>query len=342
MSELWQLLGALVLLLIGLRLSAFFSGSETGFYRISFLRLIIESNAGDRTARRILWFARNPGYFVATVLVGNNVANYITTLAIGLGVTALLHSEHAWVEVASTVLFSPVVFVAGELVPKNLYYLAPMHWLRRDIRWFIMFYRLFLVVSFPLIWISKLFERFGEPGAMQRESVLGRQRLLHLLARGRQEGLLTDVQGRLVNGLLQTTEQPVKFSMTPADRVFGINDGATRDEAIECGRQYGLTSIAVREDNAPDSWYGYVPVADVVISAAPWHSLIRPMPRLASTATKLQAIIAMRDSQSLFATVCEGETVLGIVSERGLIEQLLRTTPGTGPTMQGGTAPQQE
>ena len=45
------LIGATALFLIGLRLSAFFSGSETGFYRASFLRLSIEANAGDAVAR---------------------------------------------------------------------------------------------------------------------------------------------------------------------------------------------------------------------------------------------------------------------------------------------------
>ena len=82
--------GAAGLFFLGLRLSAFFSGCETGFYRASFLRLTIDAQAGDRIAGRLLWFARNPGYFVATTLVGNNVANYLTTFAIGLAAATLL------------------------------------------------------------------------------------------------------------------------------------------------------------------------------------------------------------------------------------------------------------
>ena len=41
------LAGSLALFILGVRLSAFFSGSETGFYRVSFLRLSIDAHAGD-------------------------------------------------------------------------------------------------------------------------------------------------------------------------------------------------------------------------------------------------------------------------------------------------------
>src|SRR6056300_1297885 len=84
MNDTFFVLGTMLLFLVGLRLSAFFSGVETGFYRISVLRLNIDSQAGDKVASRLLWFIQNPSRFVATCLVGNNVANYVTTLAVGL------------------------------------------------------------------------------------------------------------------------------------------------------------------------------------------------------------------------------------------------------------------
>ncbi|MEZ6046353.1 MAG: hypothetical protein R3C11_12455 [Planctomycetaceae bacterium] len=50
MSVLLHIAFSLVLLVIGLRLSFFFSGSETGFYRASFLRLNLDAQGGDKTA----------------------------------------------------------------------------------------------------------------------------------------------------------------------------------------------------------------------------------------------------------------------------------------------------
>jgi len=121
---------------IGLRLSALFSGSETGFYRVSFLRLNIDANEGDPIAKRLCWFAQNPSYFVATTLIGNNLANDLTTIAISMGVAEVFQQSGGSVEIVMTILFTPVIFIFGELVPKNLYYRAPSLLLKRYCRWF--------------------------------------------------------------------------------------------------------------------------------------------------------------------------------------------------------------
>src|SRR5688572_17340597 len=113
MSPFVQIVIACLVFAVGLRLSAFFSGSETGFYRASFLRITIDAQAGDKTARWLLWFAHHPSAFVATTLVGNNVANYLITLAVGLGTLAVFQHDAEWLEIAATLLVAPVVFVFG-------------------------------------------------------------------------------------------------------------------------------------------------------------------------------------------------------------------------------------
>ena len=66
----------------GLAMSAFFSGSETGFYRLTRLRLVMDGLSGDRTSQLMLRLVNQPSMFVATALVGNNVANYLSSLAV--------------------------------------------------------------------------------------------------------------------------------------------------------------------------------------------------------------------------------------------------------------------
>src|SRR5690606_8956761 len=139
-----QLLGELLLVVmmlgIGLRLSFFFSGSETGFYRMSLPRVSIDAQAGDPVAARLLWYSRHPARFVATTLVGNNLANYLVTFAISMGVMAIFGEVTVTIDVVSTLLLAPAVFLFGELLPKNVYYRAPLHLLRRNSRLFGMFY----------------------------------------------------------------------------------------------------------------------------------------------------------------------------------------------------------
>ena len=70
---------ALICFFIGLALSAFFSGSETGMYRVSRIRLVLDGLSGGRVARGIIQLLNNPAIFVATTLVGNNIANYLVS-----------------------------------------------------------------------------------------------------------------------------------------------------------------------------------------------------------------------------------------------------------------------
>lgn len=329
-----SVIAAVALFAIGLRLSAFFSGSETGFYRISLLRLNIDAQSGDEVARQILWFANNPGYFVATTLVGNNVANYITTLSIGVGTASLVQSQSELVEIVGTLLCSPIVFLFGELIPKNLYYRAPMHLLKRGAGWFQFYYRLFYVVSYPLIGVTKLFEKFGDTAHPTMELVLGRKRLVQVLHQGHQHGLLTDVQSRLVHSLLQSASEPVIESMTPADRVLGLTDTSSREEVLEYAARFGIANVVVRKTDSEDSWYGYLRVADVAVNRRPLSMLIRNMPIVSAQDNKLEALTAMRNAGSAFAAIHDNGRFLGIISERGLRGQLMRpSNPALAATL---------
>ena len=319
-----ELIGALALFLLGLRLSAFFSGAETGFYRVSLVRLSIDAHSGDRIAQRLLWFARNPSAFVATTLVGNNVANYLTVFAIGIATVAVFHAAAVWTEVVGALLLSPVVFLFGELMPKTLYYRAPMALLRKDSTWFTFFFWAFLVFSFPLIWITKLFERLGHSGKHTLELVLGRKRLVQVLNEGEQQGLLTEMQGRLVQGLFHTTAQQIADSMTPANRVFGLDESASHEAVLDYARRYGLSNVAIKKADTEDEWFGVVRVIDVAVSQKPVSTLIHEIPRFTSTSNKLDALLTLHRSGQPFGVVCDGETVLGTISVRGLVEQLVR------------------
>lgn len=322
MTAILTFCGALLLFGVGLRLSAFFSGSETGFYRVSFLRLTIDAQTGDLPAQRLLWFSENPSHFVATTLVGNNVANYLATMAIGLATATLFGRSAGGAEIAATLCLSPVVFVFGELIPKYLYYRAPLHLLRRELRWFMFFFRLFRPVAVPLVWLARAIERIAHSDKNTMQAVLGRARLVQVLSMGHEQGLLTDIQSRLVNGTMHIAGQPAADSMTPGGRVLGLTADASRTEILDHARRYGLTSIPIRKAGADRSWYGYVRTVDVALSRQPLAALIREMPRIDAKATKLEAVLNLRTAGADFGVMTTKAGGEGLLSARGLVEQI--------------------
>ncbi len=141
----------LLLLALGMFLSAFFSGSETGFYRVTRVRLLLDGLDGDLVSRMLLRLTNHPALFVATTLIGNNVANYLTSLGIVLAAHLLFaHSQLA--ETVAPLALSPLVFVYGELLPKQLFFYSPNRLLRRSGPLLLFFTVLFAPVA-AVLWV---------------------------------------------------------------------------------------------------------------------------------------------------------------------------------------------
>jgi putative hemolysin len=320
----WLLMAiASFLFVVGVRLSAFFSGSETGFYRVSFLRLSIDAHTGDSVAKRLLWFVQNPEFFVATTLVGNNIANYLTTIAIGLGTEAFINSPSIVVEVGATLLFAPVIFVFGELMPKNLYFRAPIRLLRKNSRLFKLFYRSFLPASLPLVWMARLLEKLSSATSNRGDFLLGRHRLIQVLSKGHEHGILTNQQGILVHGLLHDATRPISEIMIPTETILGKEETVSRENILEYARENHLTHIPVRRHKSSADWFGYVRVLDLELVSRQVESIIRTMPRIPATATRLTTLLAIRDSGESVGVIVEGDDVHGIIMENVLIDHLM-------------------
>lgn len=330
MPEWLHILAAAVLLLMGLRLSAFFSGAETGFYRLSLPRLGIDAQAGDPTAMELLWFANRPANFVATTLVGNNLANYLVTLGVTHAAVLVFGEGSEWAEILATLFISPVVFLFGELLPKNVYYRAPLARMRSQIRWFRAFYLAALPASMPLVLLTRVVERLAGQQNRSQELLPGRGRFLQMISYGHHEGLLSQAQSALATGVLAIASQSVVESMTPAHRVLGLPGSSGREDILAFARRFGTPVVALSA--SPDAgsaespqWTSYVRVTELQVRKDSVAEIRRPMPRLRQTATKLEALAVMQEHAAAYAAVVdEAGRVLGTVSQRGLVEQLFR------------------
>lgn len=320
------LLGAMSLFAIGLRLSALFSGSETGFYRVSFLRLNIDANEGDPIAKRLCWFSQNPSYFVATTLIGNNLANDLTTIAISMGVAEVFHQSGGSAEIIMTILFTPVIFIFGELVPKNLYYRAPSQLLKRYCRWFDFFYRAFWLISTPLVSITRLLERFSPDRNKPAQLVLGRQRLVKVLEEGHLEGLLSNAQKQLVRGMFNSAAQSVKKVLIPQNEITGVTRTTDASQIIQIAKQNRLSFIPVRSRSNQSEWTAYIKLVDLITSPAPIIPAVYNMAQLQSDFSMLESLYLMRNSSSAYGAVYENGTQLGIVSQLDLVTALCAST----------------
>jgi len=315
---------AMLIFFLGLKLSAFFSGSETGFYRVSTLQLTLQKQRGDSIAARLFYFVAHPERFVATTLVGNNVANYITTLAIGMMVGAVWGHSSGTAEIAATLMCTPIIFIFGELIPKSLYYRSPMMLLRNGSTGFSVCYYAFLPISYPLILVSRFVSRLGVSDKRPLEVVFGRSRLYGVLEAGQNEGLLSGLQRDLAENLMQVAEQPVSMAMIPAGIVQGVTESASIDQLLKISRRMESAYVLLHKDGQPKEWTSVVRVADMLASGLSPRLSMQPMPVFPADTPRLEVLTQLMRQYASFGVVVEDEKIVGVIRRRTLLSQLFR------------------
>lgn len=316
----------LVLFWLGLRLSFFFSGIETAFYRVSKMRLNIDAQTGDQASRHILRFVTNPSLFVATILIGNNLANYLTTYAISSAAIHGLGEISDLVEVGVTILFAPIVFVFGELLPKTLHYLAPLRMLKRYFTAFRLAHACLLPLSWPLILFTGLLRKLGGVQQEPMMKILGRRPLANVIGQGHEEGVVTQVQHDLIQGVFLNASLKLDSLVTPREVAFFQMSQPTRAQLLEQARAYGLVEVSLlnEESDAPPRGE-YFRVCDLLLQPqAALQEIRRTMLPISPKTTRLEALLQLQAHDCDVGLVVEGNLVRGIIRRRVLVETLMQ------------------
>jgi len=108
------------LALLGFAGSALYSGLETGAYSLNRIRLHVLMHQGDRNAITLHRLISQPTELLTTLLIGNNVTNYLGTAA--MGVILASRGLGDWeVILMNALIVTPILFVVGETLPKDLF-----------------------------------------------------------------------------------------------------------------------------------------------------------------------------------------------------------------------------
>lgn len=314
---------AFFLLVVGVFLSAFFSGSETGFYRASRVRLVIRNLEGDSISRYLLMLVNNPGLFVATTLIGNNVANYITSLSIVLITTLIWHSALA--EMLAPVLIAPMLFVYGELMPKSLFFQAPNALIRAAAPLFLLFTILFMPAS-ALLWaMSKLLQKVLGQAPERVRLTLARRELHDLIDEGIEAGIISKTQRALSQNFSLVASKPISEFCTSISKAHVLP--ATTDAATlkKLASKHALPEVAIYR-GSKRNLIGYVRVVEMLVDEGSELNIL-PLPTMSEKEVFGEALLQMQTKQhTIVRVVGNYDLTVGILSLDQLTDPLLKGT----------------
>ena len=121
------MLSTVILIVVMLLLSAFFSGMEIAFTSKNRLKLEIDRKQSRLFDRIAAVFARHPGQYITTILVGNNIALVVYSLAMSL-LLRTLYGALGWDRlaqsgsvVADTAISTVIIIFCAEFLPKSVF-----------------------------------------------------------------------------------------------------------------------------------------------------------------------------------------------------------------------------
>lgn len=256
-SDYIQLL--ILILLIGL--SAFFSSAETALTTVNKIRIRNLAEAGDKSAVTLTKVLEDQGKMLSAILVGNNVVN-LTASSMSTTLAMNIWSNKA-VGIATGVL-TLVILVFGEISPKTI---STLYSEKISLKYAKIIY-MFMTVMTPVIYavnvLSSGFLRLVHVDPNRKQEAITEEELRTIVEVSHEEGVIESEEKKIINNVFDFGDSVAKDIMVPRIDMAMVEVGATYDELIDIFREEKYTRMPVYEETT-DNVIGIINMKDVLL-----------------------------------------------------------------------------
>lgn len=325
------MLTSVLLILAMLLLSAFFSGMEIAFTSKNLLKLEIDRKQSRLFDRIADIFARHPGQYITTILVGNNIALVIYSLYMSLllrSVFCLLGWERAASEgsvAVETAVSTLIIIFVAEFLPKSVFRNNPNFYYRAfaPAIWF--FYVLLFPVARLTTWVSQgILWLVGRPAARQdAPQIFSRDDLAALLDTNHPEQPEPDNELKLFQNALDFADLRVRDCMVPRVDVEAVDaDSTTIAQLTDRFVETKFSRIFVWRGNI-DNIVGYVNSKSLFTRPASLSEVVMKVNFVPET-MPLQLVLQnfIKHRSNIAVVIDEFGGTAGVISLEDVLEQI--------------------
>jgi len=312
----------IVVLIILIILSAYFSATETAFSSLNRIRIKNAANAGSHRAKQVLHLSEHYDKLLSTTLIGNTIVNISMTAMATLLFVGIYGEELG--ALISTIIITIIVLIFGEISPKSLAKEAPEK--------FAMFsapiIRIFIFILTPVnmffaFWKKMLTKLFK----VRKDNTITEDELLIIVEEAENEGGIDEEQSELIQNAIEFSELEAFDVLTPRVDVEAIDIDNTKEEIRELFLETGFSRLPVYEDtidkiigvlNQKD-FHNYILNTDKNVS-----EYVKPVVFISGTVKIASLLKKMQKVKTHIAVVVDeyGGTE-GIVTMEDIIEELV-------------------
>ena len=300
----------LMIVLITIIFSAFFSGIEIAFVSSNKLQLELDKGSEKLSSKIISFFSRNESNFITTMLIGNNISLVVYGIAMTKLLTPLL--EQFWLDAYSLLLFqtiisTTIILITAEFLPKSIFKIYP----NTTLRIFSFPICCFFILFYPFAWMflngSKLIMQvfFGQ-NLSENKQFFNKtdldEYLTHINPNNEKESSSVEVE--MLQNTLQLSSKKVRECMIPRTEIVALNINSSIDELKRKFIETKLSKILIYKNNI-DTIVGYVHSSDLFKSPRNIRSLLLPIPFVPETMYAMQLLSDFIDEDKGVALVVD-------------------------------------
>ena len=236
----------IIILLILLALSAFFSSNETALMSVNKIRLRSLADEGNKRAAMALDILENQTpKLLSAILIGNNIVNIsASSLA-----TTLAYSFGGYMVSIVTVILTVLILIFGEITPKNY---ATINSEKITLR-YIPVFKFLMTIMTPVIFIINLFSRGVmrlmrvDPDAASK--AMTEEELRTIVDVSHEDGVIESDEKEMIYNVFDLGDATAKDIMVPRVHVTFADVESTYDELIDIFREDKFTRLPVYKDS---------------------------------------------------------------------------------------------
>ena len=331
-------MGSLTIIILMLVFSAFFSGMEIAYVSSNKVYLEIQKQKKDLIARVLSVITLKPSKFIATMLIGNNIALVVYGFLMGdllVGwFKSILPAQNKILSyllvdlslLSQTVLSTAVILITAEFIPKVFFQIYANTFVRFFAIPSFVFYKLFSWISDFVIWISDtILKKFFKTEGDQVNLALTRDELGNYISEqieSMDESDDVDSEIQIFQNALEFPEVKAREVMIPRTEILAVDYMESLEKVTDLFTSSGYSKIIVYK-NSIDDILGYVHAFELFNKPKNIRSIIRPVEFVPETILIKDVMnFLIKKRKSVAVVIDEYGGTSGIMTIEDIVEEL--------------------
>lgn len=317
---------SILIIVLSLLFSAFFSGMEIAYVSANKIHIEIEKKQNNFLATILKKITKRPSKFIATMLVGNNIALVVYGFFMGDVLMRALPIDGIAGLLLQTVISTIIILLTAEFLPKVFFQIYANQLVKIFALPGYLFYVLFSVISEFIIWISDLvlkvfFKTEGDAVQLSFSKVeLGNYITEQMESFEQRDELDTEIQ--IFQNALEFSEVKAREVMIPRTEIIAVDVETTPKELGKIFTETGLSKILVYKDNIDDIM-GYVHSFELFKNPSTIKKVLMPVVFVPETIWAKDVLnILTRKRKSIAVVIDEYGGTAGLITVEDIIEEL--------------------